>query len=386
MIFLDNNSTTRVDDRVIEAMMPYLTEKYGNPHSEFHKIGLETRNALESSRRSIGNIFDVESEGVIFTSGATESNNMYIKGVALKARETGNKRNKIFCSAIEHKCVLEACFFCRSLGFEVELIPVGISGKVDMKWLEENVDDTTLLISVMGVNNETGLRTNLEEISQLCLKRGVLFHSDLVQALHGECFNFSDIAFDAVSISGHKIHGPKGVGALICSSSPSDIIIPTMHGGLQEQEVKSGTVPVFLSVGLSKALEILIENHKKNKEHILKLRRKFIDSLKKGAGDISINFEASDGHPGTLNVAFRGVEADVMCARLGSKVAVSATAACSGVNFEYSHVLQNMGISTKVAKSSIRLCFSKYNDLSEVETALDIIVSEYQEAKALLLQ
>lgn len=377
MIFLDNNSTTPIDKIVKTKMMDALSNNYGNPHSNFHKYGVEAKQIIEKSRAITSQFFNVEDENIIFTSGATESNNLLIQGAAIKAKHDNNKRNKIFCSSIEHKCVLESVNFCSNIGFETHLIPVTSDGLIDIDWLSENIDNKTLLISVMAINNETGLRTNIEEIGALCKKYDVFFHSDLAQALHGEKFDINELNIDAVSISGHKIYGPKGIGCLIFNDNPLDFIKPIMYGGLQEQSVRSGTAPVFLIVGISSALEVLNNDFNKYKEHSINLKNKFLNEIKLLTNDIVPNFNQTNSHPGTLNMCLKSVDADMICMRLGDKVAVSSTAACNGMNFEYSYVLKNMGLSEKTAKSSIRLCFGRQNNETEALDAARHIVKEY---------
>ena len=377
MIFLDNNSTTKLDERVLEKMLPYLRENFGNPHSNFHNYGLISRNAVEESRESIADLFNVNHENVVFTSGATESNNLILKGLAYKALEQNSERKKVLCSSIEHKCVLETCGFCETLGFKHHLIPVNKSGCVDIDWLKNNIDEKTLFVSVMAVNNETGTRTNLEEINEVCKKFDVIFHSDMAQALHGEKFDLTELNIDAISISGHKIYGPKGVGALILNHSPSDFLSPISHGGLQEQDVRSGTVPVFLTVGLSEALKFLNSEHDENRKYLLDLRQTFLNKLNKLTSEIQINFAPENGHPGTVNLHFKNIEADIIATRLADKVAVSTAAACNGLGFEYSYVLKNMHLSNEVSKSSIRLCFSKDNTFQDTEDAADLLFNVY---------
>ena len=379
MIFLDNNSTTKLDSRVLEKMLPYLEDNYGNPHSNFHNFGLISRNAVEESREKISEIFNVNSENVIFTSGATESNNLILKGLAYKAIENQSHRKKIFCSSIEHKCVLETCVFLKTLGFEHELIPVDENGLSDLDWLKDKVDGDTLFVSVMAVNNETGMRSNLEEINKICKDFGVIFHSDMAQALHGEKFDLTESQIDAISISAHKIYGPKGVGALILNHEPTEIISPISHGGLQEKDIRSGTVPVFLTVGLSESLNYLRIEHNKNKKHLLELREKFINRITNLSSDIKINYASSNGHPGTLNLYFKNVDADIIATRLANEVAVSTSAACNGVGFEYSYVLKNMNLSEEVSKSSIRLCFCRYNTINEAINAAEIMYNHYNQ-------
>ena len=374
MIFLDNNSTTKLDERVLKCMIPFLKENFGNPHSNFHLYGKNANYALEESRDKIGNLFDVESENVVFTSGATESNNLFIKGAMLKAIQNKNNRRKIFCSSIEHKCVLESFEFCKKYGFDVEHIPVNKLGQVDIEWLEKKTDDKTFLISVMAVNNETGIRTNLEEINKICKQKGILFHSDMAQALLGQKYNLSELDIDAISISGHKIYGPKGVGALICNEPPSNLILPITDGGLQEQDVRSGTIPVFLAVGLSSALEIIYMEHDYIKKHLNNLKYTFIKQIEKSSNEIKVNSLDDNGHPGTLNLSFNNIEADIICSRLGNELAVSTVAACSGTEFEYSYVLKNMGYDEKTVKSSIRLCFGRTNSKIEAIKASKLII------------
>ena len=378
MIFLDNNSTTQLDERVLEKMLPYLKEVYGNPHSNFHNYGLISRNAVEESREKIAEIFNVNHENVIFTSGATESNNLVLKGLAYKALEKNSNRKKIFCSSIEHKCVLETCGFCETLGFKHHIIPVNKFGFVDKEWLENNIDEKTLFVSVMAVNNETGTRSNFEEINEVCKKFDVFFHSDMAQALHGETFDLMELNIDAISISGHKIYGPKGVGALILNHEPSDFLSPISHGGLQEQEIRSGTVPVFLTVGLSESLKLLNAEHFKNRNYLLELRKKFISIITELSSEIKINFAPENGHPGTINLHFKNIEADILATRLANEVAISTAAACSGIGFEYSYVLKNMHLPDKISKSSVRICFSKYNTYEDAEMAAELLYQKYQ--------
>ncbi len=374
MIFLDNNSTTKLDKRVLESMLPYLEENFGNPHSNFHKYGRDAHLALEESREKISNIFEVDCENVVFTSGATESNNLFIKGAILKGIQQNTQRKKIFCSSIEHKCVLESFQFCKTYGFEIDYIPVNKQGLIDIDWLKNKTDDKTFLVSVMAVNNETGLRTNLEEINKICKEKGILFHSDMAQALLGQKYNFNKLNIDAVSISGHKIYGPKGIGTLIFNETPSNLILPITDGGLQEQDVRSGTMPVFLAVGLASALYIIDEEHDVIKKHLNDLKYFFIDEINKKTDQIKINSLCDDGHPGTINLHFLNNDADIMCSRLGKDLAISTVAACSGVDFEYSYVLKNMGFSEDIIKSSVRLCFGRNNTKAEALKASKLIV------------
>ena len=234
----------------------------------------------------------------------------------------------------------------------------------------------------MTVNNETGTRSNIEEINKICKKFNVFFHSDMAQALHGEKFDLTKLQIDAISISGHKIYGPKGVGALILNHEPSKFLTPISHGGLQEQEIRSGTVPVFLTVGLAEALNLLKDEYEQNKKRLIEIRKTFINQIKELSSDIKINFAPINGHPGTVNLHFKDVDADIIATRLANNVAVSTAAACNGVGFEYSYVLKNMHLDDDISKSSIRLCFSKYNTFDEAKQAADLMCEKYNLIKS----
>ncbi len=377
MIFLDNNSTTPIDARVQQVLEENLRDNFGNPHSNYHNYGVKAKNTVSVARGTIAEFFDVESEGVIFNSGATEANNQFVIGAALRAKREGSKRRKIFCSAVEHKCVLNSAEYTKSLGFEVFEIPVDQRGSVDIEWLKENLDEETLLVSVMAVNNETGYSSPLKEIGEIAVSVGAYFHSDFAQGLLKKWPTLYELNLDAISISGHKINGPKGVGALICTTGSTDILEPLIHGGLQEGSLRSGTVPVFLVAALGKCIEILREERNDIFEHIQKLREKFYKSLLSQNPQIKLNNPGADGHPGTLSLYFPNAEADIMCANLANKVAVSSAAACNGLNNEYSYVLKKMGYSDERAKGSLRLCIGKNDKTSELEEAISEIKKVY---------
>jgi cysteine desulfurase len=219
-----------------------------------------------------------------------------------------------------------------------------------------------------------------EEINKICKDFGVIFHSDMAQALHGEKFDLTENQIDAVSISGHKIYGPKGIGALILNHEPSEFISPVSHGGLQEQDIRSGTVPVFLTVGLSEALYYINKEHEINKKHLLNLREIFVEKITSLTSNIKINYASKNGHPGTLNIHFKNIDADIIATRLANDVAVSTSAACNGIGFEYSYVLKNMHLDDEISKSSIRLCFSKYNTFGEANKAANLMYEKYKQS------
>ena len=377
MIFLDNNSTTPIDARVQQVLEENLRDNFGNPHSNYHNYGVKAKNTVSVARGTIAEFFDVESEGVIFNSGATEANNQFIIGAALKAKREGSKRRKIFCSAVEHKCVLNSAEYTKSLGFEVFEIPVDQRGSVDIEWLKENIDEETLLVSVMAVNNETGYSSPLKEIGEIAVSVGAYFHSDFAQGLLKKWPTLYELNLDAISISGHKINGPKGVGALICTFNPSDTLDPIIHGGLQEGSLRSGTVPVFLVAALGKCIEIVKNERQAIFQHIKKLKERLQEKLISDCPGIKLNNSEASGHPGTLNLFFPNLEADLLCANLADKVAVSSAAACNGISNEYSYVLKKMDYSDERAKNSLRLCIGKENSIEDIDAAAKNILSTY---------
>lgn len=287
MIFLDNNSTTPVDSRVQKVIADSVGQNFGNPHSLFHKTGINASSALSKARKNIAEFFGVENEYVVFNSGATEANNQFIIGSALKALSEESDRKKIFCSSVEHKCVLNAADYLQSLGFEKYEIPVDKKGQVSLEYLKQNLDENTLLVSVMAVNNETGFSSPLKEVGQLAKERGILFHSDFAQGLMRSWESIADMHLDAISISGHKICGPKGIGALVFTTSPTDLVEPIIHGGLQEGDIRSGTVPVFLVSALSECLTILRQEGDEHQIKIKKIKDIFFDNLKKNVPRLS---------------------------------------------------------------------------------------------------
>ena len=381
MIFLDNNSTTPLDKRVKAVMEECLANNFGNPHSAFHQYGTKASLSIQKSRKVVADFFGVESDFVVFNSGATEANNQFIIGAAKKALKNKSNRKKIFCSSVEHKCVLNAAESTAQDGFEFHEIPVNKEGTVDLEFLKKNVDEDTLLISVMAVNNETGCSSPLKQIGEIAKKSGVLFHSDFAQALFSKWDNISSLQLDAISISGHKINGPKGVGALICTSLPTDLVEPIIYGGLQEAGLRSGTVPVFLVEALAKAIEIIDEERDAIYKHLKSLKENFLNALSNKKVPFELNNVGAIGHPGTLNLFFPGIEAEMLCAQLANSVALSSAAACNGLKNEYSYVLKNMGYSDDRASSSIRLCFGMQNSFEECEAAALEICNKVNEIK-----
>ena len=305
-------------------------------------------------------------------------NDQELVGVAVYGFPVGAKASTSVCEGLTKDNILELTRLYVDDGFGSNIESCAL-GKT-FQWLKDNVDENTLFVSVMTVNNETGMRSNIEEINEICKNYDVIFHSDMAQALHGEKFDLAKSQIDAISISGHKIHGPKGVGALILNHEPREFLSPISHGGLQEQEIRSGTVPVFLTVGLSQALHLIQNEHEQNKKYLLDIRQTFMSEIKELSPDIKINYASNNGHPGTINLHFKNIDADIIATRLANDVAVSTAAACNGVGFEYSYVLKNMHLDDEISKSSIRLCFSKYNTFDEAKKAANLMYEKYKQS------
>ena len=381
MIYLDNAASTPTDKSIISKMMPYFHQKYANPHSTTHIEGLNASKDIEYYRQIIGEYFDVEADCVVFTSGATEANNLAIIGAMKAARKSNSDKKKVLCSSIEHKCVLESIMSAKDYGFSYEFIPVKENGKIDLDNFKKIIDEETLLVSVMATNNETGIDLQIEKISKLCKQKDILFHTDAAQALHHKKISMAELDIDFCSISAHKIYGPKGIGALICNNDSINKLQPLMLGGYQEAGLRSGTMPTHLVVGLGEAIKLLDMNKDSYLQNMLNLKEKFINLLK--ASNLNYTCNSSEAeHPGLLSLYFEGIDAEQLCSHLLSSVAVSTAAACNSSTYEYSYVLEKMGLEEKKYKNSIRLCIGRQNTLEEIENAINTIREKINLIKA----
>ena len=372
MIYLDNAASTPTDESIISKMMPYFHQKYANPHSTTHIEGLNASKDIEHYRQIIGEYFDVEADCVVFTSGATEANNLAIIGAMKAAIKSNSTRKKVLCSSIEHKCVLESIMSSKEYGFSYEFIPVKENGKIDLDNFKRIIDEQTLLVSAMATNNETGIDLQIEEIGELCKEKDILFHTDAAQALHHKKISMAELAIDFCSISAHKIYGPKGIGALICNHESIKKLQPLMLGGYQEAGLRSGTMPTHLVVGLGEAIKLLDMNKDTYLKNMINLKDKFIYLLKASNLNFSINSLEAE-HPGLLNLYFDGIDSEQLCSHLLSSVAVSTAAACNSSTYEYSYVLEKMGLEEQKFRNSIRLCIGRQNTLEEINSSINII-------------
>jgi cysteine desulfurase len=372
-IYMDNNSTTRTDPRVVEAMLPYFTEHYGNAASRNHPFGWEAESAVDDARERIAAIIGASAKEVIFTSGATESNNLAIKGVAGMYKKKGNH---IVTQATEHKAVLDTCKRLERDGYQVTYLPVDKFGQVHPEQVAEALTDKTVLVSIMAANNEIGTVQPIREIGKLCKSKGVLFHTDAVQAVGKIPLDVEDMGIDLLSLTGHKIYGPKGIGALyVRKKDPRVRLEPQIDGGGHERGMRSGTLPVPLIVGLGKACQLAREEMPQEIERTFRLRERLRTGIMGKLPETSLNGHPTERLPGNANISFAYVEGEGMM--MGIKaVAVSSGSACTSASLEPSYVLRALGVGDELAHSSIRFGLGRFNTEAEVDFVVNLVVSE----------
>jgi len=376
-IYLDNQSSTRVDPRVLETMLPYFTEDFGNPHSTSHAYGRIAAEAIERARGEIAALINADPRELVFTSGATESNNLAIKGAAHFARahpQQGQPRDHIVALQTEHKCVLESCRELEREGFGVTYLPVEPNGLVSLAALEAAISERTLLVSVMAVHNEIGVIQPLAEIGALCRPRGVLFHSDAAQACGKIPLDVEAMQIDLLSISGHKIYGPKGIGALYVRRRPRVRLLPLIDGGGQERGLRSGTLPTPLCVGLGRAAAIAGAEMGDEAERLRRLRDRLLTSLARRVLGLGLNGDAEHRLPGSLNLSFPGISAQALIEATPS-IAISTGSACTSAAVEPSYVLRALGLSDALANASIRIGLGRFTTNAEVDFAADALAA-----------
>ena len=369
MIFLDYQSTSPLDPRVIEKMEPYMMQWFGNPHSE-HVFGWKSAEAIDKARELIASLIGAEPSEILFTSGATESNNLAIQGIL---RNNKPESKHFVTTSIEHKCVLNTALAMRKYGCLVDMVPVGKNGIVDVGKIESALNKDTAMVSVMFVNNEIGTIQPIKEIGELCSKKGITFHVDAAQAIGKVPINVKEMRIDLLSISGHKTYGPKGIGALYVSHQYSSKMEPIIFGGAQQNNLRAGTVPTFLCVGLGETCRIADEEMEKDRGHNLLLRDTLIGRLHTHFPDLVINGDLNQRIPGNLNIQLPGVDSDALVATLQDKVAFSTGAACNAGIVEPSYVLAALGLSIDEINNSIRLGYGRFTSLEEVNRAIDLI-------------
>lgn len=363
-IYMDNQATTPVDPRVLEAMMPYFTGKFGNAASRNHSFGWDAEKAVETAREQVATLIGAAPKEIIFTSGATESDNLAIKGIAEAHRERGNH---IITQATEHKAVLDCCKRLEKHGCRVTYLPVKPDGLIDLGGLQQALDDKTILVTIMAANNEIGVLQPIREIGRICHERGVLFHSDAVQIIGKVPFDVMDDNVDVASLSAHKIYGPKGVGALyVRRRNPRVQIAAQIDGGGHERGIRSGTLNVPGIVGFGRACEIAMHEMEREATRLRTLRDRLRTRLQSELDHLHVNGSLEHRLPGNLNVSFAYVEGESLLMGLND-VAISSGSACTSATLEPSYVLKALGLGDDMAHSSIRFGIGRFNTEAEVD-------------------
>ncbi len=376
-IYLDYQATTPCDPRVLEKMLPYFTEHFGNPHSRSHIHGWVAEEAVEKAREQVASIIKADPREVIFTSGATESNNLAIKGVGYFNQ---SKKNHIITCVTEHKCVLDSCRHLEQEGFEITYLPVKSNGLIDLDQLRQAIKANTLMVSIMVVNNEIGVIQPIADIGRLCREHGVLFHTDAAQAVGKIPLDVEAMNIDLMSISGHKIYGPKGVGALYVRRKPRVRLEPLINGGGQERGMRSGTLSTPLCVGLGAACEIAEQDMNKDYEHIKFLSDKLYHGITSQLSEVFLNGDLHQRIPGNLNLSFAYVEGEGLLMGL-KNISVSSGSACTSASLEPSYVLRALGVEDELAHTSIRFGLGRFTTEEEIDMVIHQVVTAVQKLR-----
>ena len=367
-IYLDCHSTTPVDERVVNAMLPYFTEHFGNPSSVSHVYGWEAEAAVKKARETIATAINASPEEIIFTSGATEANNLAIKGVAEAYFAKGQH---IITVQTEHSAVIDPCNYLKTLGFEITFITVQKDGIINLNELEKAFRDDTILVSVMAANNEIGVLQPLTEIGAICRERNILFHSDCAQAIGKIPLDVQEMNVDLMSLTAHKVYGCKGIGALyVRRRNPRVNLASQLHGGGHERGIRSGTLYTPQIVGFGKAVEIALQNQTTENEFITQLRQRLWEQISQLKG-IHLNGHPTQRLAGNLNVSVEGVDGSALLLGLQRVMAVSSGSACSSTSTSASHVLTALGHSEKLAYASDRFGIGRFNTIKEINRVFE---------------
>jgi len=374
-IYLDNHATTPVDPQVVAAMLPFFTEHFGNPGSSTHQYGWEAEAAVKQAREMVARAINASPEEIVFTSGATEANNLAIKGVA---EAYFSKGRHIITVATEHNAVLDPCEYLQHLGFEVTRLPVQPDGLLDLEQLAKAIQPETVLVSVMAANNEIGVLQPLAEIGQLCRQHGVLFHTDAAQAIAKVPLDVEAMQIDLLSMTAHKVYGPKGIGALyVRRKNPRVQLAAQLHGGGQERGLRSGTLYPPQIVGFAKAVELGLAQLDEETRRLTSLRDRLWHQLQQLDG-IYLNGHATQRLPGNLNISVEGVDGQALILGLQPVVALSSGAACSSAKIAPSHVLTALGRSESLAYASLRFGIGRFNTEAEIDQVANSVIETVQ--------
>src|SRR6188768_1258684 len=379
-IYMDYHATTPADPRVVEAMLPYFTEHFGNAASRNHPFGWEAEEAVDTARKQVADLIGANAKEIVFTSGATESDNLAIKGVAEMYREKGNH---IITCVTEHKAVIDTCKRLEKDGYRVTYLPVAKDGRISLDELKAAITDKTILITIMTANNEIGVVQPIAEIGAIAKEKAILFHTDAVQAVGKVPFNVNELKVDMASISAHKMYGPKGVGALyVRRRNPRVLLTPMIDGGGHERGMRSGTLNVPGIVGLGKAAQIAAEELDKEMAEMFRLRERLRKTLERELDEIYINGDLEKRLPGNLNMSFAYVEGESLLMGIHD-VAVSSGSACTSASLEPSYVLKALGVGEDLAHTSIRFGIGRFNTEEEVDYVAKRVIEVVQRLREL---
>jgi cysteine desulfurase len=379
-IYMDNHATSPLDPRVLEAMLPYFTSKFGNAASRNHSFGWTAEQGVETAREQIAKLIGATAKEIIFTSGATESNNLAIKGIAEMYRERGNH---IITQVTEHKAVLDTCKRLEKYGYRVTYLPVKADGLIDLEDLKRAMDDKTILVTIMFANNEIGVVQPVAEIGKLCHERNIIFHTDAVQAIGKIPVDVNAMNIDVLSLTAHKLYGPKGAGALyVRRRNPRVQISAQMDGGGHERGMRSGTLNVPGIVGLGAACEIAREEMASESARLTRLRDKLKTKMESALDYVHVNGSLEHRLPGNLNMSFVYVEGESLLMGI-NEIAVSSGSACTSATLEPSYVLKALGLGDDVAHSSIRFGLGRFNSEAEVDYVADKVIDVVQKLREL---
>lgn len=373
--YFDNNATTKVDDEVLKEMIPYFKDYYGNA-SSIYRLGQKSKNKIEEVREKISNILKCNPNEIYFTSGGSESNNLALKGI-MSANKSKGKH--LITSMIEHPSILNTCKSLENEGYEVTYLNVDDKGVVNLNELENSIREDTVLVSIMFTNNEIGTIEPIKEIAAICKSKGVIFHTDAVQAIGNISVDVNELNIDSLSLSSHKFYGPKGIGVLYVKSKVR--FNSLIDGGHQEMNKRAGTENVPAIVGMGKAIELIFSNLDEKNDYVKSLRDYFESEIKKVLPNIKINGDLNNRLPGTSNITIKGISSDTVVISLDMKdICISSGSACTSGSIEPSHVLEAIGLKKEDAKSSIRISIGKYNTKEEIDylikTLSEVVGSE----------
>ncbi|KAE8671489.1 Cysteine desulfurase [Hibiscus syriacus] len=376
-LYLDMQATTPVDPRVLDSMLPFYLSRYGNPHSRTHLYGWESETAVETARAQVAALIGASPKEIVFTSGATESNNISVKGVMHFYKE---KKRHVITTQTEHKCVLDSCRHLQQEGFEVTYLPVGSDGLIDLDRLRKEIRPDTGLVSIMAVNNEIGVVQPVEEIGKICKEFNVPFHTDAAQALGKIKVDVEKWNVSLMSLSGHKIYGPKGVGALYMRRRPRIRVEPQMNGGGQERGIRSGTVPTPLVVGMGAACEVAMKEMEYDEKRIKGLQERLLNGIREKIDGVVVNGCMDRRYVGNLNLSFAYVEGESLLMGL-KEVAVSSGSACTSASLEPSYVLRALGVDEDMAHTSIRFGIGRFTTEEEIDKAVELTVKQVEKLR-----